>query len=112
MVTTALAVGALELAVGSSAGASTPIDPVRRDVSLAEGANAAPVTEVLSPTGPTTGPVVIRGRATDDRSITKVKVTVKDRGTGRYWNPTTGRWQAEWLWYNAEIQRPRSRTTE
>jgi beta-glucanase (GH16 family) len=113
LVTAALAMGAVELAVGT-AGASTPIDPVSADVRTAEraGVNAAPTTEVLSPSGPTVGRIVIRGRATDDRAVTKVKVTVKDRGTGRYWNPSTGRWQAEWLWYNASVQRPRSRTTE
>jgi beta-glucanase (GH16 family) len=56
--------------------------------------------------------VVVRGRATDDRAITRVKITVKDRSTGRYWNPTTRRWQAAWLWYDTIVARPRSRTTE
>jgi beta-glucanase (GH16 family) len=107
LVVLGLCVGALDLATPTAAQAGTPVGQHRGNV------NAAPVTEVLSPTGPTpSAPVVVRGRATDDRAVTKVKITVKDRSTGRYWNPTTRRWQAAWLWYDATVVRPRSRTTE
>ena len=112
VVITAMAVGAVDLAAGGTAAATVPVDRRAANMSARAGTNAPPATEVHSPSGPTPGPVVVRGRATDDRGVVKVKLTIKDRGTGRYWNPATRRWQAEWLWYNASIQRPRARTTE
>lgn len=106
LATIALTVGAGDLAVALPAQAGLPVG--RESLVV----NAAPVTEVLAPAGPTTSPVVIRGQATDDRAITKVKLTVKDRDSGRYWNPATGRWQAAWLWFDTTIARPRARSTE
>jgi len=101
-----LCVGAVDLSAAGPATAAAPIGAERGIV------NAAPVTEVLSPAGPTTSPVVVRGRATDDRAVTTVKLTIKDRATGRYWNPTRRRWQATWLWYDTTVVQPRARTTD
>lgn len=101
-----LAVGAAELATAGAAQASLPVGRAARDV------NAAPDTEVLTAEENLAGTrVVITGRATDDRGITKVKVTVKDNVSGRYWNPAIGRWQVEWLWYDAVLRRPRTPRT-
>lgn len=104
LATAALALGASGLAIMGPAEAAQPAE--------AGGANTAPLTTVTGPSGPTSGPVVVRGRATDDRSITTVKLTVKDRQTGRYWNPDTGRWQSEWLWFDTSLRRARSRATD
>jgi beta-glucanase (GH16 family) len=35
--------------------------------------------------------------------VSRLTLTIKDTGTGLYWNPTTGDWQAAWLWYDADI---------
>jgi beta-glucanase (GH16 family) len=106
LVAVGLSVGAVDLGVAPGALAAAPVGSNRG------AANAAPVTEVLAPGSPTGSPVVVRGRATDDRAITKVKLTVKDRTTGRYWNPTTRKWQARWLWFDTTVVVPRARTTE
>jgi beta-glucanase (GH16 family) len=105
MVALTLCVGALDLAVAGAADAA----PVDRETAVV---NAAPVTEVYAVPIATRYPVVVRGRATDDQDVTAVKITVKDRTTGRYWNPTTRRWQTAWLWYNASVPRTRARTSE
>jgi beta-glucanase (GH16 family) len=106
LVALALLMGASGWAVPTTAEAASPVGSGRGIV------NAPPVTEVLSPTGPTRGPVVVRGRAVDDRGVTTVKLTVKDRTTGRYWNPARGRWQRQWLWYDTTLASPRSAATE
>lgn len=100
-----LAVGAANLATAGAADAATPVGRAARNV------NRAPDTAVLTAGENALGRVVVTGRAADDRGVTKVKVTVKDRSTGRYWNPATGRWQTTWLWYNATLGRPRSART-
>jgi len=102
----AVLVGASGWAVPGTADAAAPVG--REAARL----NAAPTTAVISPSGPTAGPVVVRGRAVDDRAITRVKLTVKDRTTGRYWNPARRRWQAQWLWYDTTLASPRAAATE
>ena len=76
--------------------------------------DALPQTTVTTPTAGTSvqTPLTIRGLGTDDRSVVRVTVTVKDTSTGLYWNPTTRAWQTEWLWYDATLVSPHTTRSE
>ena len=67
--------------------------------------NGPPTTQITSPSPDTSvnTPVTVWGQASGVARIGRVTITVKDTGTGQYWNPETGEWQSEWLWYNADI---------
>jgi outer membrane protein assembly factor BamB len=55
-----------------------------------------PATTLTQPvadsTQPNTGSVVLSGRATDDRGVTKVLVAIKNVNTAKWWNAATGTW--------------------
>lgn len=59
-----------------------------------------PTLTLTSPaTGSVTpGPVVIEGLAGDDRSLASVEVSVLDRATGLWWDPTTATWATAQTW--------------
>ncbi len=57
----------------------------------------------LTITSPSTGsstdvPLVIAGRATDNRALATVEVSVRDTTTGLWWDPTTATWTGSQTW--------------
>ncbi len=61
----------------------------------------APTGTVLSPprdAGVPAGPIAIDGRANDDVAVASVEIAIKDRSSGRWWNPGTGTWGSlQWM---------------
>lgn len=94
-------------AVGRDSTGATDPTPARRTFTAAPPADD-PVTQIATPTPDeqvATWPFTIGGTATDRAGISRVKLTVKDVGTGEYWNPVTQDWQTEWLWYDTAVDR-------
>ena len=42
--------------------------------------------------------VVLSGTATDNVALSRVRIQIRDLGTGRYWNPRNNKWQKKGSW--------------
>ena len=56
-------------------------------------------------------PATISGTATDDQSLAFIRLLIRDRGTGDYWNTTTNQWQSGVTW-NTTATPPDGTTTQ
>ena len=69
------------LTVPFSTDTGAPPDTVRPTVTVLSPAKDAAVPA---------GAISIGGQANDDRAVASVEISIKDRGTGLWWNPGTG----------------------
>jgi outer membrane protein assembly factor BamB len=58
-----------------------------------------------------TGTVALAGAATDDEGVTKVLLAVRDRNTGRWWDPATGSWGTTFSQFAAALGSPGAAST-
>jgi hypothetical protein len=73
----------------------------------------APTVTVLTPARDAVvpaGSITIGGQANDDSAVASVEISIKDRGTGLWWNPGTGRW-GTLRWMPVALSAPGTPTT-
>ncbi len=85
------------------------------DVVAADATDAAPEATITAPTEGETlpsGSVTIAGTATDDAGVSRVEVTIVDRGTGRWWSPGAGAWSDTPVVIEPPLAAPGTTSTE
>ncbi|WP_243058101.1 Ig-like domain-containing protein [Nocardioides sp. SR21] len=56
------------------------------------------ITSPATPGSTTDAPMVVSGRATDDRGLSTVEISVRDESTGLWWDPATATWTSAQTW--------------
>jgi outer membrane protein assembly factor BamB len=78
-------------------------------------AGGVPDTTISAPTPgsvlPNTGSVSFSGTATDDVGVSQVLLGVKDRNTGRWWDPSTSSWTTSFAQFTATLSAPGAAST-
>src|SRR5207247_8719145 len=78
-------------------------------------AGGVPDTTITSPVAgsvlPNTGSVSFSGSATDDVGVSQVLLAVKDRNTGRWWDPSTSSWTGAFTQFAATLSSPGGTST-
>lgn len=101
----AAALGVGCVAIGSAGGVSATDEPApRRD-------KTPPTVTIGYPDEyQSYNPVVIRGKASDNRGVSKVRLLLKRGDNNKYFNGTG--WQNEEIWIRADLARPGARSTK
>jgi hypothetical protein len=97
LLTTVLALGAVAIGPGSAASSSPRAD------------TKAPRVRFGSPTTSAYNPVTIRGTASDDVGVRKVRVRIRRGDNDKYFNGTS--WQRRPVWLRTKLGRPGAAST-